>query len=57
MMAEDVLILPGKYANYFGQRWKVSAVGVTGGERYYWLAKGGTVLMAPAFMVGAWKGK
>jgi hypothetical protein len=33
-------------------KWKIAAVGVTGGERYYWLTKGkNEVAMWPHFMV------
>ena len=48
------IVMPGQYANYCGQRWRVGAVGVTGGERYYWLTRWSVVLMAPATMVTPW---
>jgi len=51
------LVMPGQYADYCGQRWKVGAVGVTGGERYYWLVRFSLVLMAPATMVKPWEKK
>jgi hypothetical protein len=48
-------ILPGKWATYGGKRWRVGAVGMTGGERYYWLLdRTGSVAMVPGFMVGPW---
>lgn len=35
-------------------RWTVAAVGITGGERYYWLVdEDGAVAMWPGFMVEA----
>ena len=43
--------MPGKFVSYCGQRWKVGAVGLTGGERYYWLTRGSVVAMVPAFML------
>lgn len=30
---------------------RIEAVGVTGGERYYWMSDGRTAAMIPAFMV------
>lgn len=50
----DDLLMPGTFADYCGQRWKVGMVGITGGERYYWLTRLGVVLMAPATMVTPW---
>ncbi len=32
---------------------KVVAIGITGGERYYWFKKGNIISMIPAFMVKA----
>jgi hypothetical protein len=33
-------------------KWKIAAVGITGGERYYWLTRGkNEVAMWPHFMV------
>ena len=49
------LIMPGSWAYYGGKRWRVGAVGITGGERYYWLHLKGVVMMAPATMVSATK--
>jgi hypothetical protein len=31
-----------------GPKWTVGMVGVTGGERYYWLRRGNDVAMVPA---------
>ncbi len=51
LLEAAAIIMPGEFANYCGQRWKVGAVGFTGGERYYWLTRGGGVAMVPATMV------
>lgn len=49
------IILPGKWAVYGGRRWRVGAVGTTGGERYYWLiSRDHTVAMVPGVMVSPW---
>jgi len=51
----SALIMPGSWAYYGGKRWIVGAVGITGGERYYWLRLKGIVAMVPATMVSATK--
>ena len=49
------LVMPGQFADCCGQRWRVGAVGVTGGERYYWLSRPLITLMVPATMVKPWE--
>lgn len=44
-------IMPGTEIRYGEQWWKVDMVGITGGERYYWLSRDNGVLMVPAFMI------
>jgi hypothetical protein len=44
--------MPGDRIEYGGEPQTVGAVGVTGGERYYWLvAEDGSVSMLPWFVV------
>jgi hypothetical protein len=49
----DAVIMPGSWAYYGGKRWRVGAVGITSGERYYWLQLKRIVMMVPATMVSA----
>lgn len=34
-----------------GAAWTIGMVGLTGGERYYWLHRGNEVAMVPAFIL------
>jgi hypothetical protein len=45
----------GSLIDYCGSRMKVGAVGIVGGERYYWLVhrNGLDVAMVPAFVLEA----
>ena len=54
----STLLVPGTYVQYGGERHAVEAVGITGGERYYWLiSEHGVVSMLPACVVeGAGRG-
>jgi len=46
------VIMPGRVIDYHGQRATVGAVGITGGERYYWLIfDDGSVAMLPAMEI------
>ena len=42
----------GTLIEYHGRPWRIGMVGLTGGERYYWLVRTlGEVAMVPAFML------
>lgn len=46
---QNVPVPLGTYRKHYG---KISAVGITGGERYYWLIdEDGTVSMMPWFVI------
>jgi hypothetical protein len=44
-------LMPDSRVRYGDRWWRVGAVGVTGGERYYWLVRRGEVAMLPWFVV------
>ena len=49
--SNEPLIAPGTTILHGEGRWIVGAVGVTVGERYYWLVRGGDVAMVPAVVL------
>ena len=46
-----MLISLGTVLRYADQWWTVDMIGITGGERYYWLTRDNEVAMIPAFMI------